>query len=399
MYGEIVGRDRHATSGHYFQENFMMLAMNRIGPHGRLAALGAVSLAVVAVLGACHNTNTPIGNKGLWIANGTNVLEYIPKQLGTGTSAAVPHLAINSGSFGAPQGVTFDAKGNLWVMDPAGMVNGAATPALFEFSAAQLAALATDNAPDPVATITSTSLAVPQQSVFDAQGNQWVADHDGNAILVFTAAQLAMTGTNNLNPAVVITSTTFNGPLGIAFDSAGDLWVANNGSVTADGTTSAAGTTIVEFTAATLPAPPATGMLTPMLTPEVTLTDDGKNSIQSPWELAFDASGNLWSSNAGGTFSLVEFAKASLAMTGAPMPAVTINSMMVMGNATLSATNGLCIDNAGNVAATSSAAPFGTAYYTKGQLMTGAPTPNTFFVGTATTLNAVAGCNFGPNVN
>jgi hypothetical protein len=51
------------------------------------------------------------------------------------------------------------------------------------------------------------------------------------------------------------------------------------------------------------------------------------------------------------------------------------------------------------VAATSSAAPFGLAYYTKSQLMTGAPTPNTFIVGAATTLDAVAGCNFGPAIN
>ena len=114
---------------------------------------------------------------------------------------------------------------------------------------------------------------------------------------------------------------------------------------------------------------------------------------------AFDSAGNLWSSNSGTPFTLVEFAKKSLAMTGAPMPAVTISSMTVSGNATLSATNGLCIDNAGSVAATSSAAPFGLAYYTKDQLMTGAPTPNTFIVGTATTLSNVAGCNFGPAIN
>jgi hypothetical protein len=133
--------------------------------------------------------------------------------------------------------------------------------------------------------------------------------------------------------------------------------------------------------------------------PAITLSDNGANSIQAPWELAFDSMGNLWSSNANPPFTLVEFAKASLAMTGAPTPAVTISSMTVAGNATLAGTNGLCIDDAGSVAATSSAAPFGTAYYTKNQLKTGAPTPNTFFVGMATTLDAVAGCNFGPNVN
>jgi sugar lactone lactonase YvrE len=327
------------------------------------------------------------------------VLEYIPKQLGSGMSATAPHLAISSAAFGAPQGVTFDKSGNLWVMDPEGMVNGTPTPALFEFSATQLAALATDNAPEPVATVTSTALAFPQQSVFDAQGNQWVTDHDGNSLVVFTAADLAMKGINNLNPAVVITSMDFNGPLGVAFDSMGNLWVANNGSVTSNGVTSAAGTTIVEFAAATLPMVPATGMVTPTLTPQVVLSDDGTNSIQSPWELAFDADGNLWSSNSGATFSLVEFARASLAMTAAPMPAVTIGSMTVGGSATLSATNGLCIDDAGSVAATSSAAPFGISYYTRNQLVTGNPTPNTFIVGGATTLDAVAGCNFGPNIN
>jgi hypothetical protein len=383
-----------------FRRYFMMFAVNRIRPCGRLAALGALSLAAI-VLGACNGSNNaaPVGTKGLWIANGMTVLEYVPKQLGTGTSAAVPHLMIASASFGAPQGVTFDAKGNLWVMDPSGVVNGAATPALFEFSAAQLAALATNNAPDPVATITSTALNVPQQSVFDSQGNQWVADHDNNAVLVFTAAQLAMTGINNLTPAVAISSTDFNGPLGIAFDSTGDLWIANNGMVTANGITSPAGTTIVEFAAASLPAVPSTGTVAPALTPQIILSDDGATSIQSPWELAFDSAGNLWSSNSGAPFSLVEFAKASLAATGAPMPAVTISSMTVMGNATLAATNGLCIDDAGNVAATSSSLPFGLAYYAKDQLKTGAPTPDTFFVGMATTLNAVAGCNFGPNVN
>jgi hypothetical protein len=374
----------------------MKLAVKWNKPSSRQVAIGVAGV-VAGVLAACNMNTAP--TKGLWIANGTNVLEYVPKQLGGGTSAAVPHLTISSGSFGAPQGVTFDSKGNLWVMDPEAMVNGAQTPALLEFSAMQLAKLATDNAPDPVAIITSTSFAVPQQSVFDSKGNQWVADHDSNTVLVFTAAQLAMTGTNNLNPAVVISSTAFNGPLGIVLDSAGGLWVANNGSVTANGVTSPAGTTIVHFAAASLPAPPATGMLTPALMPDITLSDDGANSIQSPWELAFDSSGNLWSSNAGTPFTLVEFAKNTLAMTGAPKPAVTISSTTVNGNATLSATNGLCIDNTGAVAATSSAAPFGLAYYTKNQLMTGAPTPNTFIVGGATTLDAVAGCNFGPAIN
>lgn len=376
----------------------------RHGSDGKILSAGCLLLTCV-VLSACkHSSSSTVVNdsKGLWIANGANVVEYIPSQLTAGVAATVPHLAINSAVFGAPQGVTFDSAGNLWVMDVAGVVNGVKdTPALFKFSAAQLAALGTNDAPTPVATITSTGMAAPQQSVFDAAGNQWVANHDANAILVFTAAQLALTGDNPTVPAVTLSSTAFNGPLGIAFDSAGNLWVANNGGVAGENgaAASAAGTTIVEFAAAQLPAVPATGTLTPQLTPTITLTDDGNGSIQAPWALAFDASGDLWSSNANAPSTLVEFSKTQLAASGMPVPAITISPVTDMGNATLAAPNGLCFDNNGDLAAASSATPFGLPIYGKGQLMTGAVVPSTFIVGTATTLNATAGCNFGPVVN
>ena len=342
--------------------------------------------------------------RGLWIANGTNVLEYVPSQLMVaGSSAAVPHLANNSGAFGAPQGVTFDAKGNLWVMDPEAMVNGQKTPALLEFSATQLAALGTTAAPAPVATVTSTGLNFPQQSVFDAQGNQWVADHNSNSVLVFTAAQLAMTGVNNLVPAVTITSASFNGPLGIAFDRNGDLWVANNGGVPVAGSTtgamSAAGTTIVEFLAAHLPTPPATGVLTPDLNPDVTLSDDGQNSIQAPWALVFDGRGHLLSSNANPPSTIVDFSPAQLAATGAPVPVLIISPTKLGGIPTLDAPNGICFDNLEDLAVLNSAGAFGLALFSNNQKVDGAFPPNTFIVGAATTLNAPAGCNFGPLVN
>ncbi|MGC1522044.1 MAG: hypothetical protein WA803_10940 [Steroidobacteraceae bacterium] len=391
------------------------MKLYRSSPSALTSTSAIAALSMSALLAACGGggsssmsplTSTPtavsppVNTKGLWIANGTNVLEYVPSQLAGGTRAAVPHLTLASAVFGAPQGVTFDANGNLWVMDPQGMVNGTPTPALFEFSAAELAALATTPAPDPVTTITSTALNFPQQSVFDAQGNQWVTDHNNNVVLVFAAAELAMSGTNSINPAVSITSTSFNGPLGIVFDSSGNLFVANNGGVPqTGGTMSAVGTSIVKFAANELPAVPMTGMVTPDLSPSVTLSDDGQGSIQGPWALVFDSSGDLWSSNANTPFTLVEFAPASLMMTGAPDPAVTLSPATVAGNATLNAPNGICFDNIGDLAAMNSAGAFGIAFFAKDQLITGAPTPNTFIVGTATTLNAPAGCNFGPLVN
>ena len=318
-------------------------------------------------------------------------------------SAAVPHLTISSKTLGAPQGVTFDSAGNLWVMDPAANVNGAQSPALVEFSAAQLTALATTPAPTPVAIILSEALNFPQESVFDSKGNQWVTDHNNNLVAVFSAAQLAMTGTNTLTPAVVLVSNAFNGPLGVALDGAGDLWVANNGGVvvttdTGPATTTGPGTTILEFAAANLPAVPTTTSTNSALMPDVVLSDDGQNSIMAPWALAFDSMGNLWSNNANPPFTVVEYTKANLASTGAPLPNTVISPATEGDTPTLDSPNGLCFDPLGDLATTNSVGAFGISFYTV-PLTGGAVVPNTFIVGDATTLNAPAGCTFGTLVN
>jgi hypothetical protein len=219
---------------------------------------------------------------------------------------------------------------------------------------------------------------------------------------VFNATQLAMTGTNTLTPAVTLVSNAFNGPLGVALDSAGDLWIANNGGVevttaTGTATTTGAGTTILEFTAANLPAVPTTPT-TSALMPDVVLSDDGQNSIMAPWALAFDSTGNLWSNNANPPFTVIEYTKANLASTGAPLPNIIISPATEGDTPTLDAPNGLCFDALGDLAITNSADAFGISFYTT-PLTGGVVVPNTFIVGAATTLNAPAGCTFGTLVN
>ncbi len=78
-----------------------------------------------------------------------------------------------------------------------------------------------------------------------------------------------------------------------------------------------------------------------------------------------------------------------------------MNSVTIATNQTLAAPNGIAFDNLGDLAAISSAAPFGVAGFQKTQLVPviAGPTPNPFLVGPTTTLNAPAGCNFGPVVN
>ncbi|WP_168788013.1 hypothetical protein [Paraburkholderia aromaticivorans] len=394
----VAKEGRHAS----FSTRTRLLCVSLLAA-GLVAACGGGGGGTTGTTATTATPPAPVLSQGLWVANGTNVLEFIPSQLSGGSSGAVPHLMNNSSVFGAPQGVTFAAAGDLWVMDagtpgaaavpatasmPAVPAVPAKPPALYMFTAAQLAALGQNPMPMPAVTITGTNLNTPQQAVFDQQGDLWVADHGTNAVFVYGAQQLTTGG--NITPGVTITSSNpFNGALGIVFDKAGDLWVANNGNND--------GTILFRFNAANLPKVGAAASVT--LTPDVVLTNNN-NSIQGPWALAFDASGNLWSSNAGAPFTLVEFAQANLGVSGAPAPAITISPAMVGGIPTLNAPNGLCFDTLGDLAAADSAGAFGVPFYKADQLLaSGATVPNTFLVGTATTLNAPAGCNFGPLVN
>ena len=361
--------------------------------------LGVVGLAGLVGLAGCYGRNYyyfPGGgqsfvNNALWVANGTNVVEFLPSQLTDGTSAPTPHLTLASTVFGAPQGVAFDGFGDLWVIDGGTVASGGkVAPAVYEFTVQQLSNLSKNNAPTPAVTIQSTSFVFPQQAAFDGRGNLWVTDNGSNAVYVFTGKQLGTTATTAV-PAVSITSTpAFNGPLGIGFDNRGDLYVANNGT-----------TTIFGFSASSLPAvsSSSTATTTAALVPTETLSDDGSGSIQAPWALAFDGYGDLWSSNANAPNTLVEFTRSQITATGSPTPNITLASATVSSNATLVAPNGIAFDVYGDLAAVSSASPFGVAGFGPEQLRTNpttAPTPDVFLVGSGTTLNAPAGVTFGP---
>lgn len=356
------------------------------------AGLLAISLPVFTGCGSysskgnMYTTPTQSTSQALWVANGTNVVEFASTSLTTmGSAAAAPSFIVNSTAFAAPQGVIFDTSANLWVIDGGNIgTGGKVKPALYEFTSSQLAGIQSGSSVMPNMTISSSVFAFPQQATWDSKGDLWVSDNGANAIYEFTPAQ-RMASTTTVTPNITIKSTpAFNGALGIAFDSSGDLWVANNGT-----------TTIFEFNASALPT--AGGSMT--LTPNIMLSDDGKGSIQGPWALAFDSAGNLWSSNANSPDTIVQFSKASLAASGSPTPSVTLSSAMVSGTPSLSSPNGIAFDSSGDLSVVSSATPFGAGIYSASQLTAGgAVAPNVFLVGAATTLNAPAGDNFGPTI-
>jgi hypothetical protein len=350
---------------------------------GMSALLAAATIAILGA-GTAH-----AGGQALWVANGANVVEF--DQLPDGTHDDKPKLILNSAVFGAPQGVAFDASNNLWVIDGGTTIaGGTIAPSLEEFTAAQLKNLKKVPTPTPAVQITSNKFGFPQQAVFDAAGNLWLSDNASAAVFVITPAQLAMNG--SVDPTTTISSDpAFQGPLGIVLHN-GNLYIANN-----------AATTIFEFNSNHLPAI-GSGFHT--LVPDVILDDDGNNSIQAPWALIFDQEGDLWSSNANNPNTLVEFTAGQITSSGAPTPAVTISPFNVevskkpkTFDLSLVAPNGIAFDQKGNLAAISSASPFGVAVYNRKQEMNGGSLkPKSFLVGAKTTLNAPAGDVFGPSI-
>ncbi|HUZ04944.1 MAG TPA: hypothetical protein VMU62_06285 [Acidobacteriaceae bacterium] len=369
-----------------------------------------MALALPAFTG-CSSSNGKIsmlpGSQALWVANGTNVLEFASTSLTTkGSFAAAPSLTVSSSAFAALRGLAFDSSADLWVVDGGNTDTGGTTkPALYEFTSTQLMSEIHSGLGlmPPNVTIHSNAFVFPQQVVFDSKGDLWVSDSGANAVYEFTPAQLMASDANGMPNTAITSNPAFNSgfgrndaaALGLALDAAGDLWVANNGA-----------STILEFNAAALAA--ASGSVT--LTPSVVLSNGGGNGgIDNPWALAFDSSGNLWFSNAGyvgmldplihASNTVVEFPKASLTASGSPTPAVTLSSATVGGNASLNFPTGIAFDSSGDLSVVNSASPYGVGLYSASQLTTGgAVTPNVLLIGTATTLKAPAGVSFGPAI-
>ncbi len=342
--------------------------------------LAATAIAVAAA-------GTALAGQALWVANGANVVEF--GSLPNGAHDEKPKVALNSSVFGAPQGVVFDAKNNLWVIDGGTVAaGGTIPPSIEEFTETQLKNLKKDPTPTPNVQIKSGSLVFPQQAVFDAAGNMWVSDNGANAVFVITPAQLATGGDDVSFTTTIASDPAFSGPLGIVLHD-GNLYIANNAS-----------TTIFEFNSSHLPAV-GSGLHT--LVPDAILNDDGMGSIQAPWALVFDTAGDLWSSNANAPFTLVKFGPNQINTTGDPTPEITISPFEVKVNKkttdeSLAAPNGIAFDQKGNLVAISSASPFGVARYDgKEQMMGGSIPPKSFLAGA--TLNAPAGDNFGPDIS
>jgi streptogramin lyase len=199
--------------------------------------------------------------------------------------------------------IAFDRDGNMWTM-------GATTgdPQLVRFAAADLAATGTKT-PDRKIDLGIACVPALDDLAFDPNGNLWVTSGCNKSVLRLAPADLAADG--NVTPAVAIGG--LNASAGIAFDAAGNMWIADSGAAR-----------LLRYDA---------GRLGASTSDPASLSIDAQDAGMAdlpPGALAFDASGDLWSTSFGGNV-IYEVTPAELTGTGTKTLTPSVAMTMQVG--------------------------------------------------------------------
>jgi uncharacterized protein (TIGR03437 family) len=148
--------------------------------------------------------------------------------VGDGKAGYIDNVAATSGELNNPLGIAVDAGGNIYIADrdnnrvrkvSGGIINTIAGTGTQGFSG--------DNGP-----ATSANLNTPTAVAVDSAGNLYIADTGGNRIrkvtngTITTIAGTGKAGYSGDNGAA--TAAQLNDPIGIAVDSAGNLYIADH---------------------------------------------------------------------------------------------------------------------------------------------------------------------------
>lgn len=261
----------------------------------------------------------------LWAANdlGHRILGFSESDLATPNSDPAS-IRLDFG-FDSVKGVAFDDMGNLWVarFNP---------EAIMVLTPNQLA---TSGTPTPALIIESSSLSAPWDVAFDDEGNLWVSDWQKHSILMFapdTLDELLLVGgTQTRAPDYTLVTTELFQPEGLAFDALGNLWMGSS-------RTSSAPTEhkdrLMKFAAKDL------GTVTP--DPSLILTGES-TMIGTSWP-AFDETGNLWFTTGK---ALGKIAVSELSATGTVV--VNFSQLGNFYSDTISLPQGLTFDATGDL--------------------------------------------------
>lgn len=235
----------------------------------------------------------------LWVADssGNRILEYTaPFSTGEAASVVIGQSsftslasATTSTGLDVPNGLAFDSGGNLWVVDS---YNNRVLEYKAPLSTGEAASLVIgqSNFTGSVSATTATGLNSPQGLAFDSSGNLWIADLQNDRVLEYTtpfstneAASLVIGEANFKTANNEVSLKGLNAPNSVAFDSGGNLWVVD-------------GHRILEYT-----TPFSTHEAASLVIGQNTFTNSStvttSTGVNYPDALAFDSGHNLWVSD------------------------------------------------------------------------------------------------------
>jgi len=250
----------------------------------------------------------------LFVVDGQNdrVLEYtLPLTGGMNATAALGQVnlsahvaATNQSSLWEPDGIALDSRGDLWVADT---TNNRVLEFERPFKTGMKAylELGQPTFQDRTPATTDVGMHDPAGLAFDAAGDLFVADQANDRVLEFhppfvsgQAASVILGQSSSTASGAGTSATNLSLPGGVAVSPTGDLWVADTGNGR-----------VLEF------EPSGTsGFVTGSAAALVlgqrnfaTTTEGPPYGMSAPWDVAFDAVGDLWVADAGTPNRIVEY--------------------------------------------------------------------------------------------
>ncbi|SHO44739.1 putative NHL repeat protein [Nitrosotalea sinensis] len=188
----------------------------------------------------------------------------------------------------SPIGLAFDSSGNLWVADD-GNNRVLEYTAPFSNGEAATTVIGQPNFTSFAKATTATGENGTSGLAFDSSGNLWVADFYNSRVLEYKkpfsngeAASLVIGQPNFTTNTSALTATGLHFPSSLKFDSSGNLWVVDEYN-----------DRVLEYTAPFSNGEAATTVIgQPNFTTNNCVTTATELCV--PYDLAFDSSGNLW---------------------------------------------------------------------------------------------------------
>ena len=174
------------------------------------------------------NTGTPISPTGGYSGAGINTSDAVAidasgnawfgdNSVFSGVSkfsnTGAPIASYTGGGLNAPgpTGVAIDSSGNLWAACDSGI--------------AKLSNSGT--AISPSAGYSGGGLGVPQAIAMDGAGNAWVSNTNTNSVAEWSNSGATISPSTGYRGSAGFTTAPISGPMGLAIDGSGDIWVAS----------------------------------------------------------------------------------------------------------------------------------------------------------------------------